>query len=34
MISHFDHIVLTVSDIRRAVDFYTRVLCMEDVTFA
>ncbi|WP_025502276.1 VOC family protein [Vibrio parahaemolyticus] len=34
MISHFDHIVLTVSDIRRAVDFYTRVLRMEDVTFA
>ncbi|MGR5419392.1 VOC family protein [Vibrio diabolicus] len=34
MISHFDHIVLTVSDIRRAVDFYTRVLCMKDVTFA
>ncbi len=34
MISHFDHIVLTVSDIRRAVDFYTRVLCMEYVTFA
>ncbi|EKC5521542.1 TPA: VOC family protein [Vibrio parahaemolyticus] len=34
MISHFDHIVLTVSDIRRAVDFYTRVLCMEEVTFA
>lgn len=34
MISHFDHIVLTVSDIRRAVDFYTQVLCMEEVTFA
>ena len=34
MISHFDHIVLTVSDIQKAVDFYTRVLCMEEVTFA
>ena len=34
MISHFDHIVLTVSDIDRAVGFYTRVLCMEEVTFA
>ena len=34
MISHFDHIVLTVSDIERAVEFYTRVLCMEEVTFA
>lgn len=34
MISHFDHIVLTVSDIQRAVDFYTRVLRMEKVTFA
>lgn len=34
MISHFDHIVLTVSDIERAVEFYTRALCMEEVTFA
>ena len=34
MISHFDHIVLTVSDIERAVEFYTRVLGMEEVTFA
>ena len=34
MINHFDHIVLTVSDIERAVEFYTRVLCMEEVTFA
>ena len=34
MISHFDHIVLTVSDIQNAVNFYTRVLCMEEVTFA
>ena len=34
MISHFDHIVLTVSDIQKAVDFYTKVLCMEEVTFA
>ena len=34
MINHFDHIVLTVSDIQKAVDFYTKVLCMEEVTFA
>jgi len=34
MISHFDHIVLTVSDIDKSVDFYKRVLCMEEVTFA
>ncbi|MBC7005012.1 VOC family protein [Photobacterium sp. BZF1] len=34
MISHFDHIVLTVSDIQNAVNFYKRVLCMEEVTFA
>tara|TARA_Y100001960_G_scaffold292626_1_gene334951 strand:- start:262 stop:636 length:375 start_codon:yes stop_codon:yes gene_type:complete len=34
MISHFDHIVLTVADIEKAIEFYTRVLCMEEVTFA
>ncbi|HGS4906477.1 VOC family protein [Vibrio diabolicus] len=34
MISHIDHIVLTVSDIEKSVDFYKRVLCMEEVTFA
>lgn len=34
MISHIDHIVLTVSDIQRSVEFYTRVLLMEEVTFA
>ncbi|WP_193367264.1 VOC family protein [Pelagibius marinus] len=34
MISHIDHIVLTVRDIERAVAFYTRVLKMEAVTFA
>lgn len=34
MISHFDHIVLTVADIDRAVDFYETVLKMESVTFA
>ena len=32
-ISHIDHIVLTVSDIEKSVDFYKRVLCMEEVTF-
>ena len=34
MITHIDHIVLTVRDIDRAVDFYTRVLGMEAITFA
>ncbi|MGY3572258.1 VOC family protein [Vibrio sp. SCSIO 43135] len=34
MISHIDHLVLTVSDIEKSVDFYKRVLCMEEVTFA
>ena len=34
MISHFDHIVLTVADIDRAVVFYETVLKMESVTFA
>ena len=34
MISHIDHLVLTVRDIPRAVDFYVRVLHMEEVTFA
>lgn len=34
MISHIDHLVLTVSDIERAVQFYQRVLGMEAVTFA
>jgi catechol 2,3-dioxygenase-like lactoylglutathione lyase family enzyme len=34
MISHIDHIVLTVADIERSVAFYTRVLRMEPVTFA
>ncbi|HCG7911544.1 TPA: VOC family protein, partial [Vibrio parahaemolyticus] len=34
MIHHIDHIVLTLSDIEKSVDFYKRVLCMEEVTFA
>ncbi|MGI9381890.1 MAG: VOC family protein [Methyloligellaceae bacterium] len=34
MVSHIDHIVLTVRDIDRSVAFFTRVLGMEDVTFA
>lgn len=34
MISHIDHIVLTVADIERSVDFYKRVLQMEELTFA
>lgn len=33
MITHIDHIVLTVRDIEHAVDFYSRVLRMETVTF-
>ncbi len=33
MISHIDHIVLTVSDIERSVQFYKRVLQMEEVSF-
>ena len=34
MISHIDHVVLTVADIQRSVAFYQRVLRMEPVTFA
>ncbi|WP_439333145.1 VOC family protein [Vibrio sinensis] len=34
MISHIDHIVLTVADIERSVQFYKRVLLMEEVSFA
>ncbi|MCQ2045116.1 VOC family protein [Stutzerimonas kunmingensis] len=32
-ISHIDHLVLTVADIEKTVDFYTRVLGMQLVTF-
>ncbi|HBN6200787.1 VOC family protein [Vibrio parahaemolyticus] len=34
LISHIDHIVLTVSDIDRSVQFYKRALKMEEVSFA
>ena len=34
MISHIDHVVLTVRDIERSVAFYSRVLGMEPATFA
>ncbi|PJE54867.1 VOC family protein [Marinomonas sp. BSi20584] len=34
MISHFDHIVLTVANIDKAVSFYETVLKMEPITFA
>ncbi|HHF0559239.1 TPA: VOC family protein [Vibrio antiquarius] len=34
LISHIDHIVITVSDIERSVQFYKRVLQMEEVSFA
>ncbi|WP_111638225.1 VOC family protein [Marinomonas shanghaiensis] len=33
MIQRFDHIVLTVANIERAVTFYERVLKMEPITF-
>lgn len=33
MISHIDHLVLTVSDIERALAFYSSVLKMEAITF-
>lgn len=33
MITRFDHIVLTVRDIERSVEFFVRVLGMEAVTF-
>ncbi|HOB66192.1 VOC family protein [Ottowia sp.] len=33
MISHIDHVVLTVADIERSVAFYQRVLRMQPVTF-
>ncbi|WP_312945430.1 VOC family protein [Stutzerimonas kunmingensis] len=32
-ISHLDHLVLTVADIEKTVDFYTRVLGMQAETF-
>lgn len=34
MISHIDHLVLTVRDVERALEFYRRVLAMEPITFA
>lgn len=34
MISHLDHLVLTVEDIERSVIFYQRVLKMNAITFA
>lgn len=34
MISHFDHIVLTVANIDKAVSFYETVLKMEPISFA
>lgn len=33
MITHIDHVVLTVSDIEASVAFFKRVLLMEDSTF-
>ena len=32
-ISHLDHLVLTVADLEATIDFYTRVLGMQAVTF-
>ena len=34
MITHIDHIVLTVADIEASVSFFKRVLLMQDSTFA
>lgn len=34
MITHLDHLVLTVKDIPRSVAFYTKVLGMKEVLFA
>ncbi|UGA55408.1 VOC family protein [Vibrio sp. VB16] len=34
MISHIDHVVLTVSDIEFSVKFYRQVLLMDEITFA
>lgn len=33
LISHLDHLVLTVADIDESIAFYTRVLGMEEVSF-
>ena len=33
MISHLDHLVLTVTDVQATVDFYTNFLGMTEVTF-
>ena len=33
LITALDHLVLTVADIPRSVDFYTRVLGMQKITF-
>ena len=32
-ITALDHLVLTVADVARSIDFYTRVLGMEEITF-
>ena len=34
MISHIDHIVLTVADIEASIAFFERVLCMDNSTFS
>lgn len=34
MISHFDHIVITVTDIEQSVSFYESILLMTPVTFS
>ncbi len=33
MISHLDHLVLTVEDIQKTLSFYTKVLGMKEITF-
>jgi catechol 2,3-dioxygenase-like lactoylglutathione lyase family enzyme len=34
VIDHLDHLVLTVRDLQAAIDFYSRALGMQEVTFA
>ena len=33
MISHLDHLVLTVKDIQKTLNFYTQILGMKEITF-
>lgn len=33
-LNHLDHLVLTVKDIKRTCEFYTKILGMEEITFS